>query len=198
MALDIVPARLGARLALPKGGRFKVINTHGTQVIDMWAFDARDPMRYMSMSHTHSFLRRLYPRPGEAFVTWERHPILTVIEDASSGDHDTSYPCCDEHRYRLEGVVGFHDSCANNLKVELAKCGIAMPVPTPQPFNLWMNVKVRDDARIDFMKPTSKPGDYMILEANMDAIVVMSACPYDLGTIPVNGAPPRDVHFEVL
>jgi uncharacterized protein YcgI (DUF1989 family) len=194
----VVPARKGAHARLPKGGRIRIVNTHGTQVIDLWAFDARDPRRYMSMSHTHSFLKRMYPKPGEPFVTWERYPILTVVEDASSGDHDTAYPCCDEHRYRLEGVKGFHDSCANNLKVELEKCGATMPVPTPQPFNLWMNVKVREDARIDFMPPTSKPGDYMILEAAMDSIVVMSACPYDLGTIPVNGAPPRDCHFEII
>ena len=198
MALSLVPARLGAAAKLAKGQRIRIVNTHGTQVIDLWAFDAREPRRFMSMSHTHSFLRRMYPKVGESFVTWDRYPILTLIEDRSSGDHDSAYPCCDEHRYRLEGITAFHDSCANNLKTELAKFGIAMPSPTPQPFNIWMNVKVRDDARIDFDPPTSKPGDYMVLEAAMDAVVVMSACPYDVGTIPVNGAPPRDCHYELI
>ncbi len=47
-------------------------------------------------------------------------------------------------------------------------------------------------------EPLCKPGDYVILRAAMDCIVVLSTCPQDM--IPINGAAcmPTEVHFRVI
>jgi uncharacterized protein YcgI (DUF1989 family) len=68
----------------------------------------------------------------------------------------------------------------------------------PAPLNLWMNVPLRPDGMIDWLAPISKPMDHVVFQAEMDCVVVMSACPQDL--VPVNGEAcmPRDLHFEVL
>jgi hypothetical protein len=46
--------------------------------------------------------------------------------------------------------------------------------------------------------PLSKPGDYVLLRALMNVIVIMSACPMDV--VPINGpdCTPRAVHYEIM
>lgn len=127
MKQDVVPAGRGLAIRLDSGQRLKCINTHGTQVIDMWAFDVNDPQDWRSMHHTHSRVKRLIPREGEAFHTYTRRPILTVIEDHSPGCHDSTYPACDKYRYQLEGVEGYHRSGGDNLVEALAALGYESP-----------------------------------------------------------------------
>jgi len=199
MEQSVVPAGKGKAVHLTRGAHLKCINTHGTQVIDMWAFDSADEEDRMSMHHTHSCVQRLVPLVGESFYTYSRRPILTIVEDHSPGLHDSTYPACDKYRYQRDGVRDYHRSCGDNLVEALAELGVAAPRFTPQPFNLWMNCPVREDGTIDFLPPVTKAGDYMILRAEMDCIVAMSACPYDLDAIPVNaGGVLRDVHIEVF
>ena len=198
MARLVVPAGKGKAVQLASGQHLKCINTHGTQVIDMWAFDAADHEDRMSMHHTHSCVQRLVPKVGESFYTYTRRPLLTVVEDCSPGVHDTTYPACDKYRYQRDGVEGYHRSCGDNLAEALSELGLQAPRFTPQPFNLWMNCPVHDDGTIGFLPPVTKAGDYMVLKAEMDCVVAMSACPYDLDAIPVNaGGRLRDVHLEI-
>ncbi|MDH5513239.1 MAG: aminomethyltransferase, partial [Gammaproteobacteria bacterium] len=51
---------------------------------------------------------------------------------------------------------------------------------------------------IDYMPPVSKPGDYVVFRAEMDAVIAFSACPQDM--VPVNGAAcvPVEAHFSVI
>ena len=46
--------------------------------------------------------------------------------------------------------------------------------------------------------PLSKAGDYVVLRAEMDCIVALSACPQDL--VPINGKDciPTEAHYQVL
>ena len=195
--LQVVPARKGKAVRLAKGQHLKCINTHGTQVIDMWAFDSHDMGDIMSMHHTHSCLKRLMPREGESFYTYTRRPILTVIEDHSPGVHDTVLPACDKFRYIWDGHEGYHDSCGDNLAASLRALGLEPPRFTPQPFNLWMNNPIGRDGSIGYLPPVTNPGDYIVLRAEMDCVVSMSACPYDLANVAINRGEVRDVHFEV-
>ena len=67
----------------------------------------------------------------------------------------------------------------------------------PQPFNIWMNIPVQADGSIDWLPTVSERGDQVTLRAEMDCIVVMSACPQDM--MPINGPDmrPVEVHFQV-
>jgi hypothetical protein len=61
-----------------------------------------------------------------------------------------------------------------------------------------MNVPVLDNTRIELNAPLSKAGDYIVLRALQDVVVVFSACPMDI--TPVNGEDriPRSVAYEVV
>lgn len=192
-----VPARNGRAVRLSKGQAIKVINTHGTQVCDFWAFSADNLNEYLSWEHARGTLSRAVPRLGDALVTNRRRPILTLEEDTSPGIHDTIIAACDLFRYTGLGCTHYHDNCADNMRMAMQAIGVE-PREVPQPFNLWMNIPVNKDWSVEWLAPVSKPGDHVLLRAHMDLIAVMSACPQDM--IPINGddMAPVELHFEVI
>ena len=195
--LITIPARRGKAALVAPGQTIRVINTHGQQVVDTWAFHRADLTEFMSMEHSRTALGRIMPLVGQAMVTNHRRPILTVVEDTSGGIHDTLLAACDRFRYELLGCEGYHDNCTDNLAAALTEFGLAPP-ETPSPWNLFMNIPVEGDGTVSFQPPVSKPGDYVTLRAEMDCIVAFSACPQDM--VPINGADciPTEAHFQVI
>ena len=193
----LIPARRGKATLVSKGQSVKVINTHGQQVVDTWAFRRDDPAEFMSMEHSRTSLGRIMPVVGQSMVTNRRRPILTLVEDTSGGIHDTLLAACDLYRYELLGCEGYHDNCTDNLEAALGELGLTPP-ETPSPWNLFMNIPVAPDGSVSFEPPVSKPGDHVTLRAEMDCIVVFSACPQDM--IPINEVDcvPTESHFEVI
>ena len=51
-SLITIPARQGKAITLRRGQHVKVLNTHGQQVVDTWAFNSAALMECMSMEHT--------------------------------------------------------------------------------------------------------------------------------------------------
>ena len=136
-SLITIPARRGKAAFVGRGHSVRVINTHGQQVVDTWAFNRDDPTEFMSMEHSRTSLGRIMPALGQAMVTNRRRPILTLVEDTSGGIHDTLLAACDRYRYELLGCEGYHDNCTDNLAAALAELGMTPP-ETPSPWNLFM------------------------------------------------------------
>ena len=61
-----IPARSGKAARLIAGQSVKVINTHGEQVVDAWAFNAEDLSEFMSMEHWRPTVLRIIPEVGDA------------------------------------------------------------------------------------------------------------------------------------
>ncbi|KAF2261573.1 hypothetical protein CC78DRAFT_535583 [Lojkania enalia] len=250
--LQTVPARRGAATVVRTGQSIKIINTHGNQVVDTWAFavptsnvstaDISAPLfpnatasspssyseiantaasapEYMSMCHTRASLLKLTPEVGDVLVSQKRAPMVKLVEDSSPGVHDTLIAACDRWRYSELGVQGYHESCTDNCWDALAALASSLPSVdaevaeglkalqaslggrVPDPFNLFMNIPVTQSGEgakrgVSFEPPITKPGDYVVLEAQRDVVVAMSACPQDVLTI--NGKNPVDAHFQVL
>ena len=192
----VVPARCGVAVRLAAGQRLTVINTHGTQVGDFWAFNADDLGEYMSMEHMHVDLGSIFPHAGDRLITNRRRAILQFEQDTSPGVHDTVIAACDAYRYQQLGCTEYHDNCTDNLRMALIAIGGRAPA-IPAPFNLWMNIPVAGDGAVDFLPTVSAPGDQVVFRAEMPAIAVISACPQDMST--VNGPDGRimDLAFEV-
>ena len=100
-----------------------MINTHGQQAVDTWAFRRDDLTEFMSMEHCRTSLGRIIPTVGQSMVTNQRRPILTLVEDTSAGIHDTLLAACDRYRYEVLGCDGYHDNCTDNLSAALADLG---------------------------------------------------------------------------
>jgi uncharacterized protein YcgI (DUF1989 family) len=92
-------------------------------------------------------------------------------------------------------VTGYHESCTENLDLAMRAIGLEAP-ETPSPLNLFMNVPVAPDGTLSFQAPVSSAGQYITLQAEMDLVIVFSACPQDI--IPVNDLMPTEAHFAIL
>ena len=120
-----------------------------------------------------------------------------LIEDSSKGDHDTIMAACDSERYILLGVKEYHDNCTDNLFAAMQGLGLTPP-ECPSPLNLFMNIPWTPGGGLSFDPPTTKPGDYVTLRAELDCIVAMSACPQDI--LPINGKTGQttEAHFQIV
>ncbi len=192
-----IPAREGRAVRVRQGQTLSIVNPHGTQVCDFWAFSMNDLREFLSMPHLHGVRSGIYPRAGDSLVSNRRRPLLTFVSDTSPGMHDTVIAACDIYRYRQLGVTGYHDNCTDNLRMALLAIGLRAP-EIPAPFNVWMNTPVIEGGSIDWLPPVSKRGDRVSFRAEQDLIAVMSACPQDM--VPINGADntPRDLEFVVF
>lgn len=195
--LERIPARQGRAVRLAPQSLIEVVNTHGSQVLDTWAFAAADPAEHMSMEHTRSVNSRWSVGPGMMFVSSRRRPMLTLVEDTSPGVHDTLLPACSPEIYHELGCTGWHASCEENLHTSLREAGLAVPF-TPAPLNLFMNAPISSLGTLDRLPPTSRAGDHVVLRAEMELWLVFSACPQDV--TPINGAlrTPTDAHYRLV
>lgn len=193
-----IPARSGLGAFVARGKSVRLINTHGYQVVDTWAFSKADPSEFLSVEHSRTATRRAAPRKGDTLVSNRRRPIVTVVEDTTPGIHDTLIAACDAARYEMLGAPG-HDNCAANLAAVFERFGLKLP-EIPCPVNLFQNSPAdATTGEIRFLPSVAKPGQFVELRAEMDVLIVFSACPQDL--LPVNGPggdDPREAHFLIV
>ena len=174
-----VPASKGRAVVAKQGQFIAVVDIMGGQCIDFWAIDAKNYDQYLSPPYTIVHLQSLQPKVGDVLVTNWRQPILTVIVD-DVGWHDLLYPACDKQRYQVYFGVTNHRNCHDNFLEAVSDFNWgSRPVPFP-PFNVFMNTKVDDEGRLATGEPRSKPGDKIVLRAEMDILCVASSCPMDL------------------
>ena len=190
-----VPAREARAVRVRPGGRVRVVDVEGGQVVDLFAFAADDVSEHASAEHTRIHVNRLFPRVGESFVTNRRRPILHFERDDSPGVHDMRCAACDPVRYRLLGVDGWHPSCQENLQRAMAALGHAA-IEVPQPVHLFMAVRVEPDGSLTGGAAPTRAGDSVVLRAEMDCVVVASACPQDRNEI--NHYRPTPIGIELL
>ena len=183
-ASSVLPARQGTAVVLAAGERLEIINREGGQVVDWWALahprDGED--EYASMEHTRAALRRLVPRVGDAIYSTRRRPLLTLVADSSPGVHDTLIAACDPERYRLLGGAPDHPSCAQNFAAAIAEHGRSLP-RAPAPLNLFMAIPWSQEGELAFEPSPAQAGDSVTFQAEIDVLVVVSACPMDLNPI---------------
>ena len=130
MSPTTIPARRGLAIQLSSGQTLKIVNTHGTQVIDTWAFtlsssSPSEIQTQMSMQHTRASLERIIPLVGDGLYSNERKKLLTLTED-TCGIHDTLIAACDSQRYSELGGEEGHRNCADNLVEGLSTLGICL------------------------------------------------------------------------
>lgn len=166
-------------ITLTSDANFRIINTHGSQVVDLWAFAKNDTSEWLSTEHTRSCLQKLIPAVGDTLYSSSRRPILSITADTSPGIHDMLLSACDKERYELLGHDGYHKNCADNLRAAMAEHGITLS-SIPSPFNIFENVKIDTNGTLSIEPPVVQAGQSITLKAEQDIIVVMSTCPMDI------------------
>ena len=179
----IVPPREGRAVKVRCGQTIRIITPKGAQAADFFAYNAENVGEFLSANHTWVTTFCVRPRAGDEFLSRFRRPMLRFAEDGADGVHDMMIAACDQFRYEFFGHKGPHASCSENLCVAMRRFGHQVDV-IPQPINFFTHTRVEADGR--FVSPPNpvKPGAFVVLEALIDVICVVSACPFDL---PVEG-----------
>jgi uncharacterized protein YcgI (DUF1989 family) len=179
MTTVTVPAREGRGMHVRKGQRLRLTTLKGPQCADFFAFNADNITEFLSCTHTWVSTFSIVPREGDVFLSRFRRPMLKFALDAAGGAHDMLITTCDQLRYEFFGHVGYHANCADNLLTSLRRLGYDIPV-VPQAVNFFARSAVDADGRLTSPPNVVPPGSYVELEALMDLVCVVSACPFDL------------------
>jgi len=190
-----VPATEGRAVTVRSSQAFRVVDVEGKQVADLFAFNAEDVGEYHSAMHTRAGVSHLFPKVGEHFYTNRRRPILTLEADDTPAIHDMLIAPCDPERYQGLGVEEWHASCRENMEIAMRELGHDH-VCHPASINLFMNIPVAADGSLGWEPAQTAAGDSITLRAEMDAIVVVSACPQDI--VPINDRNPTSIAIELL
>jgi len=151
----------------------------GEQVSDVMSFARDDPAEYLSSGRTIDYANTIYLTAGHILYSNRSRPMWTIVED-TVGRHDFLLtPCSPEMFAILYKTTGHHPSCFENLAESLRPFGIR-PDAIPTTFNVFMNVDVLPSGELRILPPRSRPGDRLVLRAEMDLIVGVTACSAEL------------------
>jgi uncharacterized protein YcgI (DUF1989 family) len=174
--LNIIPPRSGVAFILKKGQRLKVVDVRGEQVSDFICFNLHDKAEYLSSGRTMDYAETIFLTKGHPLYS-NRSNIMLDIEEDTAGRNDFLLTPCSADTFRIiYGHEHPHRGCFGNLSEALDEYGI-QPDNIPVCFNIFMHVTVDGETgKISVLPPKSKAGDHLIMKAQMDLIVGMTAC----------------------
>jgi uncharacterized protein YcgI (DUF1989 family) len=169
----------GGALTVARGELLRIIDPRGEQVSDLMSFARSDTREWLSSGRTIDYANTIYLTTGHTLYSNRSRAMWTIVED-TVGRHDFLLTPCSPDTFRIiYGTTGHHPSCFENLATALAPFGIA-PDTIPTTFNIFMNVDVAPNGELDIRPPRSRAGDHIVLRAEMDMIVGITACSAEL------------------
>ena len=189
----VIPERSGTAFVLRSGETLTVIDPKGEQVADLLAFNAHDVGEAISSGRTLDYASRIYLTKGDKLWSNRSNVMLEIIED-DVGRHDFLLTPCSADTFRLlYDDLTPHRGCFGNLAEALAPYDIG-PDRIPTAFNCFMNVPVDGETgELKVLPPISKAGDRIVLRAEMDLIIGLTAC----SAPDSNGGSFKPIHYQV-
>lgn len=183
----------GTALEVSRGQKIRISDPNGEQVSDLISFCRTDLNEWLSSGRTIDYANTIYPTSGHVLYSNRSRPMWTIVED-TVGRHDFLLTPCSPDTFRIiYGSEAYHPSCLENLTRALAPYGISADA-IPTTLNVFMNVEVASSGEIDIRPPLSKPGDYIVLRAEMDMVVGITACSAELS----NNGSLKPIDVELL
>jgi uncharacterized protein YcgI (DUF1989 family) len=165
----------GIGFTLKSGQSLKIIDPKGEQVADLTAFAKNGVSEWLSSGRTIDYANTIYLTSGHMLYSNRSRAMFTIVED-TVGRHDFLLtPCSPETFQIIYDLHDYHPSCFENLYKNLEQFGIS-PDMIPTTFNIFMNVIVLPSGELRIDPPPSRAGDYILLRAEMDLIVGVTAC----------------------
>jgi uncharacterized protein len=184
----------GVSFKVMKGQVLRIIEVEGGQVGDLIAYNLHDFKERYSSTLT-SALHRSFRKVEELYTIHSRGRVIFKIIDDTVGVHWIyGGRCCALTFLRRYGIQSYR-GCHEVLVDTIAPYGLTGD-DIGDVFNVFMNVIHHEDGSYEAKPPLAKKGDYIDLQAEMDALVAVSVCPADNG--PTNNFRPTALQFQVL
>ena len=192
---EIIQAGKAWSAVVLKGHYLSIVDIEGQQGVDFLCYNAADAEERYHAPNTLKAIQTLKLTTGHNLYSDIARPIFTISYDSCDG-HDTIGGCCsapsNEMLYGVKNVPG----CRENFLSELSRHGLGRKDIVPN-INFFCDVPVNANqmAPSVFVEGGSKPGDYVSLRAQMNALAVISNCP-QLNN-PCNSGKPTDIRVIV-
>lgn len=169
----------GTAFELKKDQLLNVTDIEGEQVADLIAFNRADHREWLSSGRTIDYANSVYVTKGHLLYSNRSRVMFTIVED-DVGRHDFLLTPCSRDTFRIiYKNESPHPSCLENLQTNLGRYGIG-PDDIPTTLNLFMNVEIAADGTLSILPPRSRAGDSIMLRAEMDLIIGLTACSAEL------------------
>jgi urea carboxylase-associated protein 1 len=154
-----------------------IVDLEGQQAVDTLFYAADDFAERYCAQATLAAQGSAYVGVGTRILSNRGRVMATMIAD-SVGAHDTSAGACscEANTVRFGHHARYMHACRENFVVELAKYGMTKGDIVSN-INFFMNVPILPDGELAIVDGASKPGDYVVLKAEMDVLCVISNCP---------------------
>lgn len=167
----IVNACSGLAIDVLHGQTVTIVDIEGGQVVDFFAEIPERTDEFLSASVTIDCNGSLKLKIGDYIFSNLYRPIFRVLSD-DVGEHDLLHPCCRPEMYEFFYHNGKgHPNCLDNINKSLGKVR-----PIIHPVNLFMHMEIGTNGDITVKQPLSKPGDKIVLRAEMDVRLGVASC----------------------
>lgn len=188
-----IQAQSGVCIPLSKGQKLKVFDMHGEQVSDLFCVDKYDHSNYFSANRTLDYNDSLMLTKGHQLYSNSSDVLMTILED-SCGTHDLLMPPCSLKMFQIvAGDNQYHPSCHENLVKSLADHDVPESFVSTT-FNIFMNVFVDPSGKLEIKSPKSKPGDYILFQAERDLLVGLTACSHE----QTNNGRCKPIEYQIM
>lgn len=191
--LITIEKQTGSAFKLKKGQLLKVIDSKGGQVSDLVLFNQTDIREKISAGKTMDFEESILISENNFLWSNRSRKMMKIIKDTNGRNDILLAPCSPETFQIMYDHDGYHPSCFENLYTNLEHFGIT-PDDIPTAFNIFMNVQFEPDGKLSVLPPTSTAGDYVLLEAQIDLIIGMTACSAE----DSNGGTFKPIQYQIL
>jgi uncharacterized protein YcgI (DUF1989 family) len=179
----IIPAMEYSAFTIQRGQTLRFVDIEGKQVPDLVCFNEHDLTEHLNMGNSLLLNKRRELRAGDVLYSVICSPMMTIA--GYSNEESYAYgPMCSEELNRIRYGVPGTRNCRDNFSMALAPHGFNQR-QIPNAFVPFMRVEVEPDGSMEIKEPTSCPGDFYDLRAEMDLLVAVSNCPQERN--PCNG-----------
>ncbi|MBC75024.1 MAG: urea carboxylase-associated protein [Halobacteriovoraceae bacterium] len=191
--MKTIEPRHGVGFILKKGEKLKVVDPQGEQVSDFFCLMQDSPDEYLSSGRTIDYLSKIYMEKGDTLYSSKSRAMCKIVED-TCGRHDFLLTPCSKDTFRIiYGDKDPHQGCEGNLIEAFSSLGVELGC-LPTTLNLFMNVQMREDGKIDVRPPKSQAGDYVVIEALEDLLVGLTAC----SALDSNNGSFKPIDYEII
>jgi len=182
----IIPAREYSAFTMRRRQILRFVDIEGKQVPDIVCFNEHDLSEHLNMSNSVLLNKRRELRREDVLYSVICNPMMTIC--GYSNEESYSYgPMCSEELNRIRYGAPGTRNCRDNFAMALAPWGFNRR-QIPNALVRFMRVEVEADGTMEIKEPTSRPGDFYDLRAEMDLLVAVSNCPQERN--PCNGFKP--------
>ena len=173
----IIPAKEFGAFTMKKGEVLRFVDVEGQQVPDVVCFNEHDLSEEINLGNSLLLNKHREFVQGDVLYSVVCNPMMTIT-GYSNGESYAYGPMCSEELNRIRYGVPGTRNCRDNFAMALGDWKFDSR-DIPNAFVPFMRVEVDQKGTLEIREPTSRPGDYYDLRAELDLLVGVSNCPQE-------------------